>query len=307
MSPLKIPNFESLSAKPPLITQELSPLSMPRKTVLITGCNEGGIGDALAKSLAKRDVRVFASGRTMAKVAHLENMGIETLALDVTSPGNANIFLPVGLEDDDDDDDDDDDGDADETGAVASSQQESFFRPLANAFSTLPPAEFRMPTNEGPTETAHEPFNVNIFGVVAVTQAFTPQLIRTGGIIINTGSIPGIVPEAYQGMYDATRAALAHLSATLRADLAPRGVHVVNVVTGQSQDIVDVGLYAEKVVGNVLHRKPGKQEPEEWICYQGVVYRYGWSAGPAAQERFADPADGDDQLSPGWQVDMIMA
>ena len=57
----------------------------PRKTVLITGCSTGGIGSALALSFLKRGCRVFATARDPAKVAHLKEVGIMALNLDVTS------------------------------------------------------------------------------------------------------------------------------------------------------------------------------------------------------------------------------
>lgn len=57
---------------------------MGQKTVLITGCSEGGIGDALAKTFHKRGLRVFASARNPARVKHLKDMGLEIVRLDVT-------------------------------------------------------------------------------------------------------------------------------------------------------------------------------------------------------------------------------
>src|SRR5687767_8478700 len=58
----------------------------PRKTVLITGCSEGGIGDGLAKAFHKTGLRVFASARNLSKIAHFDALGIETIQLDVTDP-----------------------------------------------------------------------------------------------------------------------------------------------------------------------------------------------------------------------------
>ena len=55
-----------------------------RKTVLITGCSKGGIGDALAREFHRKGHRVFASARNLSKVQHLDDLGIETLLLDVT-------------------------------------------------------------------------------------------------------------------------------------------------------------------------------------------------------------------------------
>ena len=57
---------------------------MGQKTVLITGCSEGGIGDALAKTFHRKGLRVFASARDVAKVQHLKDLGLDIVQLDVT-------------------------------------------------------------------------------------------------------------------------------------------------------------------------------------------------------------------------------
>lgn len=56
---------------------------MSPKSVLITGCSEGGIGDALAKEFSRRGLRVFATARDAAKMKHLKELGLETIPLDV--------------------------------------------------------------------------------------------------------------------------------------------------------------------------------------------------------------------------------
>ena len=56
------------------------------RTVLITGCSDGGLGAALAIAFHKhRWYRVFATARNTEKMAHLQSLGIDTLELDVTS------------------------------------------------------------------------------------------------------------------------------------------------------------------------------------------------------------------------------
>jgi NADP-dependent 3-hydroxy acid dehydrogenase YdfG len=57
-----------------------------KKTVLITGCSAGGIGDALAQSFHRRGLQVFATARNLSKIEHLKKMGMETLELDVADP-----------------------------------------------------------------------------------------------------------------------------------------------------------------------------------------------------------------------------
>lgn len=58
---------------------------MHKRTVLITGCSEGSLGNALAQILHKRGCRVFATARNASKIAHFADLGIESLTLDVVS------------------------------------------------------------------------------------------------------------------------------------------------------------------------------------------------------------------------------
>ena len=55
------------------------------KSVLITGCSKGGIGDAVAQEFHSKGIRVFATARNLAKIEHLKSLGLDTLQLDVTS------------------------------------------------------------------------------------------------------------------------------------------------------------------------------------------------------------------------------
>ena len=54
-----------------------------QKTVLITGCSAGGIGEALAKAFHKKGLRVFATARNLAKVEQLKVLRLEVIQLDV--------------------------------------------------------------------------------------------------------------------------------------------------------------------------------------------------------------------------------
>jgi 1-acylglycerone phosphate reductase len=57
-----------------------------QKTVLITGCSKGGIGDALAQEFHRRGLKVFASVRNPSRAKHLTDMGLEIITLDVLDP-----------------------------------------------------------------------------------------------------------------------------------------------------------------------------------------------------------------------------
>jgi 1-acylglycerone phosphate reductase len=61
---------------------------MSRKSVLITGCSEGGIGHTLALEWSKRGYRVFATARKLEAMKGLEEAGVECLTMDVTDRGS---------------------------------------------------------------------------------------------------------------------------------------------------------------------------------------------------------------------------
>ena len=102
-------------------------------------------------------------------------------------------------------------------------------------------------------------FAVNVLGPMRMVHHFHKMLIRTKGVIVNIGSVGGIVPYIYGGMlplsqahlhprrisrrtislsrakasYNASKAALHHYSNTLRAEMKPFGVRVVTVISGE--------------------------------------------------------------------------
>lgn len=55
-------------------------------SVLITGASKGGIGDYLAQEFLHRGFKVFATARDTSKIGHLQEMGINTMEMDVTRP-----------------------------------------------------------------------------------------------------------------------------------------------------------------------------------------------------------------------------
>lgn len=65
-----------------------------KKSVLITGCSAGGLGDELAQSFHAHGLRVFATARNLEKIAHLKKLGMDILALDVSDVAS----LPKAVE-----------------------------------------------------------------------------------------------------------------------------------------------------------------------------------------------------------------
>jgi NAD(P)-dependent dehydrogenase (short-subunit alcohol dehydrogenase family) len=73
---------------------------------------------------------------------------------------------------------------------------------------------------------------VNLFGTHAVTQAFVPMLVRSGGAVINNLSVNALAPLPIIPAYSISKAAAFNLTQSLRAFLAPQGVRVHAILTG---------------------------------------------------------------------------
>ncbi|KAK7032603.1 hypothetical protein VNI00_012866 [Paramarasmius palmivorus] len=76
-------------------------------------------------------------------------------------------------------------------------------------------------------------FEVNLFAPMALVQKFVHLLISSRqGRIINIGSQSGILPVPFSAAYNTSKAAIHAFGNTLRVELAPFNIHVMNVITG---------------------------------------------------------------------------
>lgn len=76
-------------------------------------------------------------------------------------------------------------------------------------------------------------FETNVFGLMAMTRAYVPQMRKRGsGRVVNVGSIGGRFTFPLMGAYNATKYAVESLSDALRCELAPFGIDVAIVEPG---------------------------------------------------------------------------
>jgi NAD(P)-dependent dehydrogenase (short-subunit alcohol dehydrogenase family) len=89
----------------------------------------------------------------------------------------------------------------------------------------------------GPLETSSVAevrlqFEVNVIGVLAVSQAFLPLLRQSRGRIVNIGSVLGRLAIPFMGAYSASKFALEGLTDAFRIELRPWGIRVSLIEPG---------------------------------------------------------------------------
>lgn len=77
-----------------------------------------------------------------------------------------------------------------------------------------------------------EIFNINLFGQIAVTQAFLPLLRSARGRIVNITSVGAHIAIPFGSLINASKSAFNIFSDTLRLELHPFGIHVSAIEPG---------------------------------------------------------------------------
>ncbi|UCF68593.1 MAG: SDR family oxidoreductase [Acidobacteriota bacterium] len=176
-----------------------------RKTVLITGTSSG-IGLAAAERLATAGYRVFGTVRREQDAGPLERAGGEPVLMDVTDAESIEAARHVV-------------------------EQRLDGRPLAGLINNAGIATGG-PWELVPLERVRSLFDVNFFGVVAVTKAFLPALRAARARIVMISSISGRLAGPFMGPYASSKFALEAFSDSLRRELAPHGVEIVVIQPG---------------------------------------------------------------------------
>ena len=119
-----------------------------------------------------------------------------------------------------------------------------------------------------PLDVLRHQFEVNVFGQVAVTQAFLPLIRQAHGRIVNTGSVGGHVTIPFGGALCASKAAFRSLNDAMRLELHPFGIAVVMVEPGGIRTPA-----IEKTLGNV-DEVLGTLPPEGAARYGGMLREF---------------------------------
>jgi short-subunit dehydrogenase len=201
-------------------------------TAVVTGAS-GGIGAAIARSLAN-------SGLTVAAVSRSADR-LETLASQTCLAGGKIISFPVDLQ-----------------------EPESPARLFEAVNRKLAPVSVLVNNagvgwygyfDEMPPEMAQEMIRVNVNAVVSLTALFLPGMkARRLGRVINIGSIVGGIPSQGVVMYAATKAFMDAFTTALHREL---------VGTGVQASVVRPGPVRSEFCSRAAARENGRPLPTE--------------------------------------------
>ncbi len=174
------------------------------RTVLVTGASSG-IGLATAHQLLDRGWRVFAAARRQEAMAPLQSRGAKVLPLDLADPSSRQQLADA-----------------------IHAEVDSLDALVNNAgFCDVGPVETM------DLDRARAMFEVNVFGLVGLTQLLLPAMRkRRRGSIVNVSSIAGHFVTPGAGWYGASKHALEGISDAMRLELHQFGLKVVLVEPG---------------------------------------------------------------------------
>lgn len=188
-------------------------MSLEGRRVLVTGASSG-IGAATARSIAAAGGRVAVLARRRERIEALaEEIGGAAVIGDVTQVRAAPELVEQA---------------ADALGGLDA---------LVNNAGIMRPGLVA----DGDPQDWRAMFEVNVLGLLAVTQAAIPHLRRADrGSIVNISSMSGRrVPSPTGGVYAATKFAVHAISESLRQELQDDGVRVTTIAPG----FVSTGIF----------------------------------------------------------------
>ncbi|MFI0849047.1 SDR family oxidoreductase [Mesorhizobium sp. IMUNJ 23232] len=196
------------------------------KTAFITGATSG-IGRAMALALADAGYQVYAAGRSQPALKKLqaERASIVPIAVDIT-----------------------------DREALETVVTDLTIDVLINNAGVMPPLGNFAEMAIADIDTALE---INLSAAILLTRLVVPKMReRQSGHILFTGSTAGHGSFANIAVYSATKAAISGFVAGLKADLAPSGVRVTEIVCGRVEtslydSILDDKARAAMYAGNV--------------------------------------------------------
>ncbi len=201
----------------------MAPYSFKDKTVLITGAT-GGLGSALARLLADKGARLIVTSRSekaLQDLAHRlpEAAQVKYLTADLSNRGEAEELAMRAI---------------------------SAFGTVDCLFNNAGLGYFAL-MDEASDENIRHLFEVNTFSPLALIRTLVPHMKqRRSGRIINVVSAAGRVPIPSVGVYGGSKSALAVMANTMRLELEPFNIDIINVYPGTIDSSFEENALREK-------------------------------------------------------------
>ena len=183
--------------------------SFSGKNILVTGAS-GGLGSAIAKNLAAEGAHLVVTSRSEKVLSELISSLPKTtqaaaIAADLSEPDQVEDLAEKAVE--------------------ALGHIDVLFNNAGIGYFAL--------MEEARPESIRQLFEVNTFAPLALIKFLVPQMIRRGGgRIVNIVSCAGRVPIPSVGIYGGSKSALAVMTNTMRLELIPKGIDIINIYPG---------------------------------------------------------------------------
>lgn len=214
----------------------MSTKKLSGKVAIVTGASKG-IGAAIAKAFA-------AEGASVVVNYSSSKAGADKAVSEITAAGGKAVAVQANVS-----------GQAD---------IDRLFAETIKAFGRLDIVvnnagiyEF-MPI-EGITEDHfHRQFNLNVLGLLLVSQAAVKQFGSAGGNIINISSVVSTISFPAASVYSGTKAAVDAITRSLGAELGPRGIRVNAIRPGmvETEGTHAAGIEESDMQKSVLAQTP---------------------------------------------------
>jgi 2-hydroxycyclohexanecarboxyl-CoA dehydrogenase len=212
-------------------------MGLQDKVAMVTGAGGGGIGNAIALTLAKEGAHVVTNDmqKDLADQAaeQVKERGVRSLATyaDVTSLDSTNIMAQQTLE---------------AFGRIDILVTIPYFNPLTRFMDET-------------EDDWHKTMNITFFGVVNAARSVLPTMIdQKGGSIIGLGSDAGRVGESRMVMYGVAKAAIMNFVKGLSKEVSRFGVrlNVVSPGTTRTPRTESVGMFTPDMEARLTKMYP---------------------------------------------------
>jgi NAD(P)-dependent dehydrogenase (short-subunit alcohol dehydrogenase family) len=202
--------------------------------VLLTGCNSG-FGLHASLTFARQGHDVFATVRNLDRAGPLHDAATaEDLELHV-------VRLDVR--------------DADSVGGAVAEVVERAGR--IDVCVNNAGLELRGPIEECSDDEVLAQFDTNVFGLLRVVRAVLPVMRDQGsGVIVNVGSLAGLVARPFGGLYSATKHAVEAITEALHFECAPFGIRVAVLEPGQFEtELLNNAIIAAQFTDHSIYKE----------------------------------------------------